>query len=429
MPIFSVKMPPKQQVSKKTENKQKEKVIEDKTFGLKNKKGAKQQKYIQQVQNQVKQQSAQKVRNDEQEKKKEKDRKQKEMEELNALFKSVEQAVPKGVDPKSIVCENFKKAKCTKGDKCKFSHDLNVGRKTQKINIYEDKRDLDEANVDPKVLLNRSSKICKHFIEAVETKKYGWFWVCPNGGNNCQYRHAMPEDYVPKSEKKEEKPEEQISLEDLIEKERAMITDTTKITLETFLVWKKQKLKEKEEQRQADTAKKQADFNKDKVTGLSGREMFTFNKNAGSFNNQEELGDDEVVDYQREDEDDDLSRNVREINLDEFSMQIIRENEEELAKLKAQGNSQAPSSSGTSKPNDSLTNDVADQKPSTSKINDESQPCSSNMNSNHDEPGPSSGGLINAGDLEIDEALFSAEINELSDLELSDDDDDGEGDT
>ena len=59
---------------------------------------------------------------------------------------------------------------------------------------------------DPKALLNRSQKICKHFIEAVETKKYGWFWVCPNGGNNCQYRHAMPEDYVPKSEKKEEKP-------------------------------------------------------------------------------------------------------------------------------------------------------------------------------------------------------------------------------
>ena len=42
-------MPPKNQPSKKTENKQKEKVIEDKTFGLKNKKGAKQQKFIQQV--------------------------------------------------------------------------------------------------------------------------------------------------------------------------------------------------------------------------------------------------------------------------------------------------------------------------------------------------------------------------------------------
>lgn len=46
-------MPPKQQPSKKTEQKRKEKVIEDKTFGLKNKKGTKNQKYVQQVQNQV----------------------------------------------------------------------------------------------------------------------------------------------------------------------------------------------------------------------------------------------------------------------------------------------------------------------------------------------------------------------------------------
>ena len=35
--------------SKKAENKKKEKVIEDKTFGLKNKKGGKAQKFIQQV--------------------------------------------------------------------------------------------------------------------------------------------------------------------------------------------------------------------------------------------------------------------------------------------------------------------------------------------------------------------------------------------
>lgn len=48
-------MPPKkQQPSKKTEAKKKEKIIEDKTFGMKNKKGAKQQKFIAQVEKQVK---------------------------------------------------------------------------------------------------------------------------------------------------------------------------------------------------------------------------------------------------------------------------------------------------------------------------------------------------------------------------------------
>jgi len=23
--------------------------------------------------------------------------------------------------------------------------------------------------------------VCKYFIEAIETQKYGWFWECPNG--------------------------------------------------------------------------------------------------------------------------------------------------------------------------------------------------------------------------------------------------------
>jgi len=46
-----------------------------------------------------------------------------------------------GVDPKSIVCEFFKVGQCQKGFKCKFSHDLNVQRKGEKIDIYTDKRD------------------------------------------------------------------------------------------------------------------------------------------------------------------------------------------------------------------------------------------------------------------------------------------------
>lgn len=46
-----------------------------------------------------------------------------------------------GVDPKSILCEFFKVGQCTKGFKCKFSHDLNVQRKGEKIDIYSDKRD------------------------------------------------------------------------------------------------------------------------------------------------------------------------------------------------------------------------------------------------------------------------------------------------
>lgn len=46
-----------------------------------------------------------------------------------------------GVDPKSILCEFYKAGQCVKGFKCKFSHDLNVQRKGEKIDIYSDKRD------------------------------------------------------------------------------------------------------------------------------------------------------------------------------------------------------------------------------------------------------------------------------------------------
>lgn len=43
-----------------------------------------------------------------------------------------------GVDPKSVVCAFFKQGTCRKGDKCKFSHDLTLERKSEKRSIYEE---------------------------------------------------------------------------------------------------------------------------------------------------------------------------------------------------------------------------------------------------------------------------------------------------
>lgn len=40
-----------------------------------------------------------------------------------------------------MVCAFFKQGQCSKGAKCKFSHDLNLTRKGEKKNIYEDVRD------------------------------------------------------------------------------------------------------------------------------------------------------------------------------------------------------------------------------------------------------------------------------------------------
>jgi len=56
--------------------------------------------------------------------------------ELASLFKVTQAKVPVGADPKSILCEFFKQGLCTKGDKCKFSHDLNVARKSEKIDFF-----------------------------------------------------------------------------------------------------------------------------------------------------------------------------------------------------------------------------------------------------------------------------------------------------
>lgn len=49
-----------------------------------------------------------------------------------------------GADPKSVVCAFFKQGQCTKGDKCKFSHDLSIERKAEKRSLYVDMRDSDD---------------------------------------------------------------------------------------------------------------------------------------------------------------------------------------------------------------------------------------------------------------------------------------------
>lgn len=58
------------------------------------------------------------------------------------LLKPVQtQKVPFGVDPKTVLCAFYKAGHCEKGNKCKFSHDVNVERKVEKKNLYEDTRE------------------------------------------------------------------------------------------------------------------------------------------------------------------------------------------------------------------------------------------------------------------------------------------------
>ncbi|PPE01343.1 hypothetical protein GOBAR_DD01669 [Gossypium barbadense] len=250
-------MPPKQQGKSKADLAKKQKVVEDKTFGLKNKNKSKNvQKYVQNLQQSV----------------------QPKADPSKVAAKGI------GVDPKSIVCEFFKAGQCTKGFKCKFSHDLNVQRKGEKIDIYSDKRDqetmedwdqetLEKVVESKKTEYNQNKPteiVCKHFLEAVEKKQYGWFWVCPNGGKDCHYRHALPPGYVLKSQMKAllEEESEKITIEEEIENQRSKTTSSTPMTTELFMQWKTKKM----EEREVSLAAQRAD--RAKNDRMSGRELF-----------------------------------------------------------------------------------------------------------------------------------------------------------
>ena len=254
-------MPPKKKVNQpadKAKAKAKAKSAEDKSFGLKNKnKSKKVQQQINQMKAGIDGGLAKKKEAEAKRKAEEKKAQEEAKKEAAALFGIQQQKVPFGVDPKSILCEFFKQGLCTKGNKCKFSHDPNVGRKVVKKDLYTDSRQEEKENdtMDNwdeeklrKVILSKhgnpkttTEKVCKFFIEAVENGKYGWFWVCPNGGNECKYKHSLPPGFVLKT--KEQKKLERSKLDK---------SKFTPITAESFAKWKQEQTSKKESQRKED---------------------------------------------------------------------------------------------------------------------------------------------------------------------------------
>mmetsp|Transcript_53115 Transcript_53115/g.168597 ORF Transcript_53115/g.168597 Transcript_53115/m.168597 type:complete len:373 (-) Transcript_53115:164-1282(-) len=264
----------------------------DRTFGLKNKNKSKTvQRYINEVQTGVTATSQKanrmKAERDAATAKKKKEAEAEAAREMAKLMgpKIKQPEVPPGVDPKSIVCEFYRKGVCSKpAYKCKFSHDLSVERKTQKIDIYSDRRDDNMEDWDQDKLEDVINKmhsgenanrptdiICKHFLDAVEKKTYGWFWVCPDGGKECKYRHALPPGYQLKSQIKALEAEARASkksVEEEIEEARKKLDASTPVNEETFRAWKKKKVEEKAAKVDAERSKRL------KGGQMTGRELF-----------------------------------------------------------------------------------------------------------------------------------------------------------
>ncbi|PTB36805.1 uncharacterized protein TrAFT101_007323 [Trichoderma asperellum] len=264
------------------------KLVEDRTFGMKNKKGAQAQRQIQQMTANLKgsgsaeerKKAAEKAQREKEKKAAEEARK-----ETAALLNKPAQIqkVPFGVDPKTVVCIFYKKGDCEKGKKCKFAHDLSIERKTEKKNLYTDVRqeeddkkkqetsaDWDEEQLRKVVLSKKGNqktttdKVCKFFIQAIEDGKYGWFWICPNGGDKCMYKHALPPGFILKTKEQraaekallDKSPLKTLTLEDFLESERHKLTGTlTPVTPETFAKWKKERMDKKAAEEQARKAK------------------------------------------------------------------------------------------------------------------------------------------------------------------------------
>lgn len=303
----------------KARQKAKAKQAEDKTFGLKNKnKSAKVQKYVQGVTSTVGGISAKDKRAQELAEKAKKEKKAAEearKKELAELFASAikQPKVPAGVDPKSVVCEFFRHGRCDKGFKCKYAHDLSVERKTAKIDLFTDQRELgkegeegmedwDQETLEKVVRekhgaekpSNTTNIICKFFLDAVEKRQYGWFWKCPNG-SDCKYKHALPPGYVLKSQMKELLELERANAKDIaevIEEERAKVEARTPITEQVFAAWHAKKRADRE-------AKRAAELEERKKKGLlNGREIF-LSDNFVALDDANAGDDDE---YKREDD-------------------------------------------------------------------------------------------------------------------------------
>jgi len=265
---------------KKEPMKQKEakKIVEDQMFGMKNKgKSAKLKKMASSLEASYTKGKA---------------KKEEEPQQYEVL-----QKVPAGVEPKSLVCVNFRNGVCTKEAQCKFSHELEGEKREKELKEIrekeqKEKEEREKEAKEPREAHEQEEKICKHYIDALKAGKHNAKWVCPIG-NSCSGKHSPPEGYSLKEER-----ESEITIEEYIENEKNKLPEKqTQMSEELFKKWKsereQQKLREKREQERI----KEGNIRLGKIVP-SGRDLFEYNLNQ--FVDDEEALD---CDYRAREED------------------------------------------------------------------------------------------------------------------------------
>lgn len=238
-------MPPK--APKQKDAKKKSNV--DKTFGMKNKKGSKAKKQIEQINKQNFD-----FKKDEMRRKKEEARFLMEQEELTKklLFNPVikQPFVAKGVDPKTILCPMFKLNNCNKGSNCKYSHDAAlVAKFIQQQNDERQEEEKLKQKEKPKVLNKKGNEvistdiICNYMIEMMEKQLWGFRLEEKHmEETQCKYVHQLPEGYIVKTAEQKRLEREmqenmpKITIEQFVEQERESLDrdHMTPLTLDLF---------------------------------------------------------------------------------------------------------------------------------------------------------------------------------------------------
>jgi hypothetical protein len=299
-------MPPKGNApSKKTEAKRQDKVIEDKTFGLKNKNKSKVvQNYVKSVAAQVKQV----------------DGKGGEAKRIADEF-AQKAAQKKEEEKKALLASLFKSVKKTQ-EAVEEEKEADIAdEKYEEIDLYVDQREqiwsskgedaaLDEGLATWHANKDKTDKICKFFLDSVEANKYGWRWLCPNGVT-CIYRHALPPGYSLKRDIGTGEEKSDLLLEEQLENERHQIQQGTPVTFERFIKWKEEKkiAREKEdEKKRLEEAKKTGGKG---LNVLSGRALFSYDPTLFT-DDAEALGDEEYEEEERDDEEEKEDDGIRE---------------------------------------------------------------------------------------------------------------------